>query len=533
MPGMSDCPAPLKRQCRRSTIVQFFLISVSLTLTLVLVTGIIWYSLVKNEKRLIANSGTYQIMLAEEFINTAFETFVADTYLFAGLRVLSEYCQQPTDETRQRLIESFFEIGRYRPQYDQIRFIDTNGGEVVRLQQEHGAMQICPDSLLQNKSDRYYVTETLGLKTGEVYISPFDLNIERGVIEDKPMIRIATPVYCTEDTLQGIVVLNYLGEHLKKRFYDGSAVTAGNIQLLNGDGYWLHSDHREDEWGFMYDDRINVSFRERYPEVWARIASELDEEFQMETANGLFTVKTIMPIQNLTLSKVPQHQSYKWILVSQVSQAELTRLSFWFLRMFIMVNVLIELLLLVGAALIAQANFRRRMANFLLTEAASTDPLTGLTNRRTFTERFNAELARYGRTHSPFSIILADIDHFKSINDTYGHNIGDKVLRSIAAIFRDSIRHIDIVSRWGGEEIILLLPETTDEQAAGVAEKLRITVAEQVFADAGRRHPVTLSFGVCGIADEQTLEHLVKKADSALYQSKAAGRNCVTLYDAK
>jgi diguanylate cyclase (GGDEF)-like protein len=167
------------------------------------------------------------------------------------------------------------------------------------------------------------------------------------------------------------------------------------------------------------------------------------------------------------------------------------------------------------------------IANEQLGEAARVDPLTGLYNRRGFREEAEVEVQRMFRGGKGFSIVLADIDNFKSFNDKYGHACGDHVLSRAAAILRDRIRDIDRLGRWGGEEFILLLPETDSNGAALLAEKLRDTIGDNVFDFEGQRLSITLTFGVATFRKGETLEVCIARADAALYEGKAAGRNRV------
>jgi len=166
-------------------------------------------------------------------------------------------------------------------------------------------------------------------------------------------------------------------------------------------------------------------------------------------------------------------------------------------------------------------------ANQQLGEAARVDPLTGLYNRRGFREEAEVEVQRIFRGGKGFSIVLSDIDNFKSFNDQYGHACGDHVLSRAAAIMRGRIRDIDRLGRWGGEEFILLLPETESGGAALLAKKLRDTISDNVFDFEDRRLSITLTFGVATFRKGETLEACIARADAALYEGKAAGRNKV------
>ncbi|MEM9531404.1 MAG: diguanylate cyclase [Pseudomonadota bacterium] len=153
------------------------------------------------------------------------------------------------------------------------------------------------------------------------------------------------------------------------------------------------------------------------------------------------------------------------------------------------------------------------------------DPLTGLPNRAGFMERAQHEFERATRYGNRLSLAVADIDRFKLVNDRYGHKAGDTVITEVGSIIAASLRKSDFVCRYGGEEFVVLLPETTGEQAQAVAEKIREAVSECPFAFRDRRVQITISVGVAELEATQSISDLVEKADVALYAAKAAGRN--------
>ncbi|MBO9418645.1 GGDEF domain-containing protein [Labrenzia sp. R4_2] len=167
---------------------------------------------------------------------------------------------------------------------------------------------------------------------------------------------------------------------------------------------------------------------------------------------------------------------------------------------------------------------------------AITDGLTQVFNRGHFLELCNHELKARSRTEAPLSVALLDIDHFKSINDTYGHAAGDEALRVVARTLENSLRQSDVVCRWGGEEFSLLMPRTNSENASGLADRLRKTLSEIVIKEGGTSFSLTASFGVatmvgpnpaCKATGADAIDLLFKDADDALYEAKGAGRNKV------
>ena len=162
------------------------------------------------------------------------------------------------------------------------------------------------------------------------------------------------------------------------------------------------------------------------------------------------------------------------------------------------------------------------------------DPLTGIYNRRYLDARLVEEVARSKRSGSSLSTVMIDIDHFKSVNDTFGHQIGDTVIRKTAELIMSTCRANDTVARYGGEEIIVLAPDTTNGDAVELAERIRSIIAQSPSLVENQPVAVTVSTGVASLEAGETGPSLVQRADSALYRAKQQGRNrvCVAKHDA-
>jgi diguanylate cyclase (GGDEF)-like protein len=164
-----------------------------------------------------------------------------------------------------------------------------------------------------------------------------------------------------------------------------------------------------------------------------------------------------------------------------------------------------------------------------LLQMATTDPLTGLANRSQFHVRAMTEIARCRRGRQPVSLVLADVDFFKGINDQHGHEAGDKVLMRLADLMRNTLRETDVLARWGGEEFIALLPDSDEACAVGLAERVRHAVATVHIDVGGRTVSVTMSLGVAACDSADDLQAAIARADLALYASKRGGRDCVSV----
>lgn len=182
------------------------------------------------------------------------------------------------------------------------------------------------------------------------------------------------------------------------------------------------------------------------------------------------------------------------------------------------------------ADLAARISVRPLKSSFeLLRTQAHYDNLTGCLNRHAAGCIIRSELEKFTTSKVPLSLLMADIDHFKTINDTYGHPAGDSVLQSFAEVVKEGLRRSDVLCRWGGEEFLILLRGTLSEEAVRIAERIRRKVEEFIFPPLGESGLVTVSIGGAGLPPGSDAERLIADADAALYQAKNGGRNRVRI----
>lgn len=227
-----------------------------------------------------------------------------------------------------RLFQRFAETHRM---YDQIRLIDADGGEKIRINGAEQAPFIVPAEELQDKSNRYYFDETMGRESGSVYVSPLDLNLENGVIEEphKPMLRFGTPIFDAMGKGRGILMFNFLGKELLEVFDELDAGSRGDLMLVNSDGFWCRSSEADSDWGWMFEERKGRSFAALHPDAWSRISK--DKRGQIRTARGIYTYVTIQ----VPPSEALQGQARHWKGISFVPRAvyaeEFQKIASWLL----------------------------------------------------------------------------------------------------------------------------------------------------------------------------------------------------------
>ncbi|MCK5876379.1 MAG: PAS domain S-box protein [Candidatus Marithrix sp.] len=297
-------------------ILRFFITYLILLLPIIAIGLTIYYSEVKNKKVSLEIQAVGNLQGQFELILTEFKYVVSDLLFLSENNEIKALLNN--NYSKQELAKEYLTLVTHKKIYDQVRFLDETGLEISRANFNAGNPYIVPEEKLQNKASRYYFKDTFILKRGEIFISPFDLNIENGLIEQplKPMLRFGTPVFDQNGNKRGIVLLNYLGESLLNQMRQLAVKNISDIMLLNPQGFWLLSPNHKDEWGFML--QHNKTFSKRFSKEWETINNQ--ESGQFHTANGLFTFTTIYPLTNIYKSSSGNTKilKYYWKLVSYI-----------------------------------------------------------------------------------------------------------------------------------------------------------------------------------------------------------------------
>ncbi len=339
---------------------------------LLLIFGAFYLSDLKLQKAILIKQESAQVEFYKKILTTDFKDAVQDLLYLAGSQVLKMYLDQGTPALRQAVTENFVLFSNLQGVFDQVRYLDADGQEVIRIDLVQGEPYIVPPDRLQSKAKRYYFQDSIKLQRGEVYVSPFDLNIEGQEIERpfKPMIRFATPVFDSRGRKRGVLVLNYLGKTLIDILNQAEPTAQGQLMLLNAAGYWLHGPDPQDEWGFMFPDKKEMTFGRQYPNAWRTIA--VSDSGLIETPKGIFTYDTVYPLREarITTSAVtkypgaeePSSKQYKWKIVSAVPAAAWRQRSYALLKQMSLLYLPLSLILVIAGLLLARARLGRRQA---------------------------------------------------------------------------------------------------------------------------------------------------------------------------
>jgi len=525
---------------KRLLVKRYFLIIFMVTGAILAGTIIVLYNL-ETKDYLSRIEIEEQAKLKTQFglIAHSFEDVVSDLrFLSKQNELLHMLKSEGESYYKDALAKEYLVFSRQKHKYEQIRFIDETGMERVRINFNNGSPVIVPDFQLKPKGNRYYFKNSLALAREEVFVSPLDLNVEKGEIEIpfRPVIRFGTPVFDSKGNKRGIIVLNYLGEKLINTIKQASKLSLGDIMLVNSDSYWLLSPNADDEWGFMIEKRKDRNFSTDFPDQWKEIY--LSKESQIYSKQGLFTAVTIYPmIESLKLSsdssqgygdgvQAQKGDVYFWKMISHIPKNDLKKgTQSLLIKLFFLAGTLF-LLASIPTWMLAQAIVRRKLQQMELFRSANYDQLTDLPNRSLFMDRLNQTLKQSKRYERKFALLFIDLDGFKSVNDTLGHDAGDELLIKVSERLLACVRESDTVARLGGDEFTVILSTITSSDNAETVAQQIIKKLSIPFTIQEHEAQIGASIGISMYPDSAVdTEILLKKADDAMYLAKKQGKN--------
>lgn len=494
-----------------------------LSIITAIIISLFCYIEIKNHAENITHTVISTLNNENKIFNNTIDTIKSDV-LFLKKTTETEYedyYPQSFHTFITHLTKTFLFFSKSRKIYGQIRMIGTNGQELIRINSRNKTIKAVPTNQLQNKKHRYYFIKAAALSNNEIYFSPLDLNMDQKKIEHpfKPMIRIGTPIYNKKGTKLGVIILNYNAQYLLDHLKRATTPIPGNLFLINKDDHFLIAPNANYTWGNMLRSRRNITTKTIFPQLWKRLITKQQSK--------LYTKRYVFFIQNFTqkLSSL-KHSDLHLTLLWRLYWRQILPISLKY-YLIILVILLISIIFIsrFWSLLRTKHVEHEKQLNFF----ATTDPLTGIFNRRSLLKAGILECERSKRTGKTFSLLMIDIDHFKKINDTHGHLNGDKALSAIAATIKSIIRKIDIPARFGGEEFVVIMPETSLQQATILAKRLHqaISLIKIPLVDNPQQFfSLTVSIGISSWHKYSTnINNIINHADRQLYRAKINGRN--------
>jgi len=480
-----------------------------------------------NEKRIVNLERT---ILAKEF-----DSVISD------LLFLSDQFNGLNQIDYEDMAEKWKTFSQRKAVYDQIRFIDHSGNEIIRVNYApQGAFAEKQDKL-QNKKERYYFIDTLKLKKGQIYISKLDLNIENGQVEQpiKPMIRFSTPVFSEDGKINGIVILNYYAQYLLDDFKKISETSAGEVFLLNANGYWISNINQDKEWTFMYEGRENISFKNEFPFEWEQIAK--NKEGNIYSENGLYTYMDIVTVnQGLDDGLGGRDDRIvlgegNWFAVSFVSKTGANGNLFESdglkrVRSLIYSHKLYYLLLLSVALIFSVLMLINRISKQEIKYFSEYDAMTNIFNRRAGFLLLNENYLKMMKSRGKMSICFIDINGLKEVNDVLGHESGDELILTVVDGIKKCIRQFDFIIRLGGDEFLIIFLNADHLQAEQVWERIE-NEYRRINDEEDRPYLVSASHGVeeCTFKGGNYIDQVINSADEKMYSEKREIKKNITI----
>lgn len=522
-------------QIPHGMVVKYFILIFFIAAVLLAGASSIFYNIqTKNHLSDIEDRERFSIDLIEKRIARNFESVYSDLKFLSRQNELLQMLISGEIKLREKIAQEYLEFSREKKMYDQIRFLDEKGKEVVRVNYYNGSPAVVPEAKLQKKGNRYYFKDSLTLQEGEVFVSPFDLNIENGKVEQplKPTIRFGTPVFDGRGRKRGVILLNYLGANLISVIKEVSQAVAWDTMLVNSDGYWLIGPTPESEWGFMTQDGADQKFSTTYREAWHEIGSS--EKGQFDNADGMFSFTSVFPLgdgmkssagsarDSGTGEQILTPEEYYWKVISHIPSETLHLTSRSLLRRLSVLTGILLLIIGISSWVMAKPIARRRFYQENLWYIANHDSLTGLPNRSMFLDRLKRTLMEAMRYEYRFALLYIDLDGFKSLNDTLGHDAGDLLLKETAKRLTDCLRRSDTASRMGGDEFTVILPKITSPTNAEVIARKIVENLAEPFLLRSTKQSIDASIGIAVYPDDGSgAEEILKNADAAMYQAKS------------
>lgn len=360
----------LERQHLLPIAIRTLSVLVPMTVIIVGFTLFFYHTQRENELRIHHMNEKSHVDLAIKVIGDNFDAIISDLLILAEHRPLQQYLQSDNAKCLKHLEDAFFLFSRRKRIYDQIRYIDNQGVEIVRINYNNGHPAVVPQDRLQNKYKRYYFMDTYVLQRNQVFVSPFDLNIENGEIEHpfKPMIRFGTPVFDQNNQKRGVVILNYLGDHLLQKVEDLASGFNCEYAILDSKSYFIKSFQRDREWGFMFDGGKDWTLDRQYPELGDAIKERFEGQVQNE--HGLFTYKRIFPIKQSDVisgsdggpleSTEIAHlgEAYYWVILTRLSNEQIYHKTDLLLKRSLILNTGVIFFLAIGLWFVSAIKYR-------------------------------------------------------------------------------------------------------------------------------------------------------------------------------
>jgi hemerythrin-like metal-binding protein len=402
--------------------------------------------------------GQNQVNLIQKIILNDLNSVYSDVLFLADQHALQKFFIHDSNEYAEHVAQDLLSFTIRSGQYDQVRLLDETGMEIIRVNDNKGKAVIVQKNNLQFKGKRYYFNQAFKLARGEIFVSPFDLNMEHEQIEKplNPMIRFATPVFDHQNRKRGIILLNYKGNELLKKIEALSHNDLGKIMLINSNGYWLKHWKSEREWGFMFKSRQDEKMPYYFPEVWGQISQQKSGyEFNDK---GFFAFTTVYPAEK---SATPDNY---WKIVYYLPKTVLLANSSALLIKLLMIGVPLILILALSLFKLANAKIRQKhSAEYIKKQNTSFARFVPAHFLKLLNKQDIIEIELGDQSEQDMTVLVSNIYGFTSLSEsmtaTETIDFINVYLKQVEPIIR---AHQGFVSNYIGEKLIALFSKPNE-----------------------------------------------------------------------
>ena len=511
---------------KKTFLMSLFILSITISLVFLVATMLIQAENNRDKRLEVDISERERIASEEYFINYKIDRLTSD------LQFINDTLQQnyPTDGDFSDIEKLLLSYSKSRRVYDQIRFINMQGDEIVRVDYSTNGAVVIPQNKLQNKKDRYYFQQTIELDKGQMYLSPLDLNVENDAIElpINPVIRLAQPFFDQNGIKRGIIILNYSASDVLEQIASIANTSFGSVFFLNNAGYWLfNSRDSYTEWAFSYNPESTVKFPNYFPNEWKKISE--GGSGTITTANGYFCYTTI---QFEKIHPAGEDGSTiscdigNWYIMSYIPSASstgtypsnnLSNLVIASFQQYYLIYILIVLVSALLAGFATSSKSKSQQVKFF----SEYDVMTNAYNRHAGIDKLSGMYKSIAKNGCILSICFIDVNGLKVVNDTLGHDVGDELIITVAKTIQAHIRGNDFLIRLGGDEFVIAF-QGIDETLAETVWSRITTEFEAINNTEHRKYSISVSHGIKTLSCDldQKLDSVLNQADVKMYDEK-------------
>ncbi|NLW11326.1 MAG: GGDEF domain-containing protein [Clostridiaceae bacterium] len=513
------------------------------------------------QRQIIEQEKSVQTMLVR-MINSRIDTVISDllhlTDLFTQSLNGDELVSGSADKNS--IINNWISISDRKLYYDKIRFIDLDGMERMRVNYSPDGAYLVPRLELQDKSGRYFFQEAMQLEAGQIYMSSADLNMDHDIVEDPivPTLRFASPVFNSSGDKIGLIMINFELKELLAAFKQIAESSNSYTYWLNQDSFYLFNQKDpERAWGFMFSERSYDRLADDYPEVWQTIVNTVSSYYK--TDHGVFTSTwfrrdSYFPGNSHAKTSLLTEND-RWLLVSEIDKNNANWYAFEDKPLAVFTYVLREqreiLLIILFISIIFLLVWNFNAINRSKLERYLYDHLTGALVRHSGLEKLQNQLKTAEADKTRITICFLDINGLKEVNDTFGHECGDELIKLVADTVRMEVRHSDYLIRMGGDEFLIVFHDSGLAAAEHIWQRIdssleclnnqkftdpydacdrrsshhstafaSISAADNKFA---RPYLISVSHGFKELepGTEYSLDQAIKDADTLMYAEKS------------